>query len=333
LTERPLSVVIPAHNEAAHIRATLESLLTSSARSGFELEIVVVDDGSTDGTASVVREALAGRLVGLQILEQPNLGRFAARRRGLEHAAADDVLLLDARVRLDAGALPFIHERAERGERVWNGDVRVEGDNALGDFWRLLAELAWRDYFDEPRTTTFGIAEFDRYPKGTGCFFAPRALLVWAFEQFTTRYDDVRFANDDTPVLRALAGREPIGISPSFSCAYSPRTSLSRFVRHSVHRGVVFLDGHGTPDSRFFPVVVGFYPASVLLAIASTRRPLVVPVAAALCGAVAAAYGCAAGKSTRDIGTLARVTPLYAFAHGVGMWRGLGRILRQRIRS
>src|SRR5205085_784401 len=82
----------------------------------------------------------------------------------------------------------------------------VEADNAYGRFWALLAELAWRDYFDDPRTTAFGAEEFDRFPKGAGCFLASRELLVDAFSRFRSRYADVRMANDDAHALRAIAG-------------------------------------------------------------------------------------------------------------------------------
>jgi hypothetical protein len=321
-----LSVVIPVYNEAAHLTATMRALRGALDGSGFDAELVVVDDGSTDGSADVVRSSADGRLE-LRIVEQPNRGRFEARRAGLSEARGDYVLFLDSRVRLAPGALRFVHERLQT-ERVWNGHVYVEADNAMGDFWRLLAELAWRDYFDNPRTTSFGLAEFDRFPKGTTCFLAPRVLLEAAFGRFRSHYADVRLANDDTPILRAVAAEEPIHISPQFACVYAPRTTLGGFIRHAVHRGTVFLDGHGTPESRFFPVVAAFFPLSAALALAAVRRPVVLPTLLAACGIAAAAYGLRARKPPRDVAVLATVTPLYALGHGLGMWRGVFELLR-----
>jgi hypothetical protein len=156
-------------------------------------------------------------------------------------------------------------------------------------------------------------------------------LLVSAVASFSTRYADVRLANDDTPVLRDLAARERIGISPRFACVYAPRTTLRHFLRHALHRGVVFVDGHGTPDSRFFPVVLAFFPASAALAVAGVRRPALLPAAAAALGIGAAAYGASAGRTPREIRTLAAVTPLYAAGHGLGMWKGLGELVRARL--
>lgn len=322
-----LSVVIPVRDEAVHLPATIAALLTALEASDFDAELVVVDDASTDGSADVVRTSAAGR-VPLRIVRRAGEGRFEARRAGLEAAEGKLALLLDARVRLEPEALRFVHDRVGMGESVWNGHVVVDADTAYGEFWRLLAELAWRDYFDRPRTTSFGVEEFDRFPKGTTCFLAPRELLLSAFSTFRTRYRDVRLANDDTPILRAVAARERIGISPSFACVYSPRTTLGRFFRHAVHRGTVFVDGHGTPASRFFPAVVAFFPLSAALAVGAARRPALLPAAVGAVGVVAALYGVRAGRSRREVAVLATVTPLYALGHGIGMWRGAAELLR-----
>ena len=233
--------------------ATVGALADAAERSPFAVDLVVVDDGSTDGSGEAAAGAAAGRLP-CRVLSQPNRGRFRARLAGLEAADGELVLLLDARVRLHADALAFVGERVAAGERVWNGHVDVDASgNPYGAFGNVLVALAWRDYFREPRTTSYGLEDFDRYPKGTTCFLAPRELLLEAFATFSTRYDDLRHANDDTPVLRALAARERIHLSPSFGCTYTPRGSLPSFVRHSLHRGVVFLDGHGRPRVALLP--------------------------------------------------------------------------------
>jgi glycosyltransferase involved in cell wall biosynthesis len=322
---------MPVFNEGTHLAGTIDALATAIEGSGFDPELVLVDDGSTDGSAEVARSSAHGR-VPLSVVSQPNRGRFEARRAGLSAASGEHVLFLDARVQLLPNALRFVHERV-RTEPVWNGHVYVETDNVLGNFWRLLAELAWRDYFDRPRTTSFGLAEFDRFPKGTTCFLAPRAVLESAFVRFRSRYADVRLANDDTPILRALAADERIHISPEFACVYAPRTTVAGFLRHSIRRGVVFVDGHGTPESRFFPHVVAFFPLSAALVATALRRPLVAPVAVAACGLAAAAYGAQAGRSRRELATLAVATPLYAVGHGLGMWRGLAELVRNRVRT
>ncbi len=186
-----------------------------------------------------------------------------------------------------------------------------------------LAELAWFDYFRRPRTVSFGVEDFDRYPKGTTCFLAPRGLLLDAIDASRTRYADARHVNDDTPLIRWIAEREPIHVSPEFACDYRPRTTLRGFLRHSFHRGVVFVDGHGRRESRFFPVVVAFYPATVLLALATVRLTPIAIGAVAVVSVGAAGLGIVRQRSAREVTALALLSPLYALLHGAGMWRGL----------
>ncbi len=328
-----LSVVMPVHNEARHLPATIEALLTALEGSGFDAELVLVDDGSTDGSADIARVATAGRIP-LRVVRQPNRGRFEARRAGLEAAQGEWALLLDGRVRLSPGALRFVARHVADGERVWTAhvDVAAEG-NPYGVFWKLLAELAWRDYFDDPRTTSFDASSFDRFPKGTTCLLAPRKLLLEAAASFRSRYLDLRHANDDTPLLRWIAAREPIHISPRFSCLYLPRARLSSFVRHSFHRGIVFLDGHGRRESRFFPIVLAFYPASALLTFGALRRPLLAPLALVGTATAAGLLGLRRRRAPYEVASLTLLAPIYALAHGAGMWRGLALLVAGRLRG
>jgi glycosyltransferase involved in cell wall biosynthesis len=323
---------MPVYNEAAHLPETIEALVAAVEASPFAAELVLVDDGSTDGSAGVAVTSVAGR-VPLRVLSQPNRGRFDARRSGVSAAEGEWTLLLDGRVRIRPGALAYAAAQVGDGRRVWTGHVEVDTDgNPYGEFWKLLAELAWDEYFVNPRDTSFGVDDFDRFPKGTTCFLAPRTLLVEAIDAFRSAYTDSRHANDDTPLIRWVAERERINVSPDFACDYRPRGTLASFVRHSFHRGVVFLDGHGRPESRFFPVVAVFYPMSALLAVAAARRPSIAATAAAATGAGAAAYGVTRGRSASEVATLGLLAPVYAVAHGAGMWRGLALLSRSRRR-
>src|SRR5687768_14348450 len=92
-----LGVVVPAYNEGAWVRRALDALEVAARRADWPLEVVVVDDGATDAESLAVLDEVAGR-PHVQVLHQPNAGRFAARRHGLETVTADLVLLLDARV-------------------------------------------------------------------------------------------------------------------------------------------------------------------------------------------------------------------------------------------
>ncbi|MFE0630064.1 bifunctional polysaccharide deacetylase/glycosyltransferase family 2 protein [Streptomyces sp. NPDC058864] len=84
----PVSVIVPAYNEKECITQTVHSL----AASDHPVEIVVVDDGSTDGTADIV-EALD--LPGVTVVRQPNSGKPAALNNGVAHARNDLIVMMD----------------------------------------------------------------------------------------------------------------------------------------------------------------------------------------------------------------------------------------------
>jgi glycosyltransferase involved in cell wall biosynthesis len=135
-----VSIVVPAFNE----RATLQALVERVARLPLPKEILVVDDGSRDGTAEVVDAlACAGTVVGLH-LEQ-NRGKGAAFRHGLAHATAPVVVIQDADLEYDpddipAVVAPILEGRADvcYGSRILGTS---EGRSSAAFYWggRLLS--------------------------------------------------------------------------------------------------------------------------------------------------------------------------------------------------
>ncbi len=89
-----VNVIVPAHNAEATIRRCLHSILRQQWRG--EVEVVVVDDGSTDGTAAVVEDLARGAPRPVRLVRQDNAGAGRARNRGAEEARAPLVTFLDA---------------------------------------------------------------------------------------------------------------------------------------------------------------------------------------------------------------------------------------------
>ncbi len=87
-----LSVIIPLYNKECEIGDTLRSVLAQTLQ---PTEIVIVNDGSTDGSAAIVRE-IAAHAPLVRLVEQPNAGECAARNRAIAEATGDYIALLDA---------------------------------------------------------------------------------------------------------------------------------------------------------------------------------------------------------------------------------------------
>jgi glycosyltransferase involved in cell wall biosynthesis len=94
-----LSIIVPVYNEVATSRAVLDRLLAIDLP--VQREIVVVDDGSTDGTAQVLQDAVRERLPISVLHAERNGGKGTAIRLGLRHAHGSIVAIQDADLELD----------------------------------------------------------------------------------------------------------------------------------------------------------------------------------------------------------------------------------------
>ena len=90
------SIVIPAYNESARIPATLESVIAAIRANQWQAEVIVVNDGSTDSTAQLVRD-IASWAPEVRLLENPgNHGKGYSVRSGILNAQGDIVMFTDA---------------------------------------------------------------------------------------------------------------------------------------------------------------------------------------------------------------------------------------------
>ena len=125
-----VSFLIPAYNEAATIGEVLERI----AALGLDAQVVVVDDGSTDGTAEI---AEAG---GASVFRQANQGKGAAIRAAIKHADGDIAVIQDADMEYDPAEVPELIEPILRGSAdvVFGSRLRGGKPQRAYLFWHLV---------------------------------------------------------------------------------------------------------------------------------------------------------------------------------------------------
>jgi len=124
-----LTLVIPVFNASSTIERTLRSLERMAPESRARVEIVTVDDGSTDDSARLVR-AFFGRadFPHHRHVEKPNGGSASARNLGMEHAAGRYLFFLDADDELATDPVPFLRRASEASALVFSAEFRRHGE-------------------------------------------------------------------------------------------------------------------------------------------------------------------------------------------------------------
>jgi glycosyltransferase involved in cell wall biosynthesis len=130
-----LSVIIPCFNE----KLTLRKIVDRVKHVGLASEIVIVDDGSTDGTRDVLRELESDTIIRV-IYHEQNQGKGAAVRTGFAAATADVVIIQDADLEYDPRDYPALMRPINEGiTKVVYGSRFRGGPSKTMFFWNMIA--------------------------------------------------------------------------------------------------------------------------------------------------------------------------------------------------
>ncbi len=134
MTQYPsYSIVIPAFNESARIPATLKAVVSCVREHGWNAEVIVVNDGSTDSTAQVVRD-FARTALEVRLVENPgNRGKGYSVRSGMLQALGEVVMFTDA----------DLSSPIEEAERLFAA-IAAGADIAIGSRWLATSRQTHR---------------------------------------------------------------------------------------------------------------------------------------------------------------------------------------------
>ena len=173
----PVSVIIPAFNEARVIEQSVRRVLASAYR---DLQVIVVDDGSTDGTSAIVAEAFAGE-PRVTLMTLANGGKAAALNRALAVATAEIVIALDADTQFE----PDTIARLAR----WFADPAigaVAGNAKVGNRVNLVTRWQAVEYVTAQNLERRALARFDAITVVPGAVGAWRRAALDAVGGYPT---------------------------------------------------------------------------------------------------------------------------------------------------
>lgn len=246
-----ISVIIPVYNEEDLIKKSLSSVAEQDyPKKNFE--ILVVNDGSTDGTKQRVEKLIKKHKgVRIRLINQKNSGRALTRENGAKKAKYETLLFLDSRCELGAGVLKAL-KKINYKPMIGNNIFKDEG--AIPRFGYLIRRRIYGDAIMRGEFERFYIdeKEFRKNPVGTGILFVDRKMFLGTMDKGLRD----RNSSDDTKIIGSLAKSKMVLRDKAFKVFYNPRKSLKHHIKHTYDRGPKFVDYYFKPGRKYFPHLV-----------------------------------------------------------------------------
>jgi glycosyltransferase involved in cell wall biosynthesis len=234
MTVSCVTVLVCTHNRAACLGETLRAITALPVRGDYRVEVLVVDNNSSDGTADVVREVASQSPVPVRYEFEPRQGKSFALNRGLRCASGEVIAHTDDDVWPDDGWLDRIVD-AFRGREITFafGKVRPRWESVpppelltprAHQIWGPLAIL---DYGDEVQSYEAG-KQGQRLPVGANLAFSRQALVaVGGWRTDLGKVNNSLISGEDHEIFYRL--RE----ANAYVGVYDPRISVRHFVPDS----------------------------------------------------------------------------------------------------
>lgn len=263
-TDPSLTIVVPAFNEATRLGVGLDRLRAAVEVGAVDLadtEVVLVDDGSSDGTAERARELLSGYPRSTVLRFDRNFGKGAAVRAGVAAARGAAIAFMDADMAIDPDQIPLLMAGLEQAELAIGSrslaDSSADGDsmgrNLMGRTFNWVVnattglslgdtQCGFKGFRAPVARLLFHVAAIDRYAFDVEVLHAARRLGLTIAEVpvhwVNVRGSRIRPLRDGATMVSDLAGRR-IGLRrprPVDAVAVSPEAGGAAAARRLVAR-------------------------------------------------------------------------------------------------
>lgn len=229
-----ISILIPVYNEAKAIDDLLDSIdQIDYPREDYE--VVVVNDGSTDGTLDIVKRHKNVRLIN----HEKNLGRFDARKTAMIEAKYDNLLYIDSRC---LAPKDILRNLKDKKDNVIIGHSRgLKKETIFEVFYSAIRRQFFRKYYKESKQRIVLTKEnFDIYPKGTTVFFIKKNILKDIIDKYGQTFN--RESSEDTRLFSYILEKDNIIIDPDLWIINYGRDDIRKSLHHVIERGLHYTD-------------------------------------------------------------------------------------------
>ncbi|MFC9808927.1 MULTISPECIES: bifunctional polysaccharide deacetylase/glycosyltransferase family 2 protein [Streptomyces] len=262
----PVTVLVPAYNEAKCIENTVRSLVASD----HPIEVLVIDDGSSDGTARIVEDL---DLPGVRVVRQLNAGKPAALNRGLANARYDIIVMMDGDTVFEPSTVrELVQPFADPKVGAVAGNAKVGNKDSMIGAWQHIEYVMG---FNLDRRMYDLLGCMPTIPGAVGAFRRSALERVGGMSDDTLAEDtDVTMAlhRDGWRVVYAENARAWTEAPESVQQLWSQRYRWSYGTMQAIwkHRGAVLDKG---PSGRFGRVGLPF--VSLFMVVAPLLAPLI----------------------------------------------------------
>ncbi|MDX2556767.1 glycosyltransferase [Streptomyces stelliscabiei] len=264
----PVSVLVPAYNEAKCIEKTVRSLVASD----HPIEVLVIDDGSSDGTARIVEE-LSQDLSGVRVVRQLNAGKPAALNRGIANARHEIIVMMDGDTVFEPSTVrELVQPFADPRVGAVAGNAKVGNRDTMIGAWQHIEYVMG---FNLDRRMYDVLRCMPTIPGAVGAFRREALERVGGMSEDTLAEDtDITMAmhRDGWHVVYAENARAWTEAPESVQQLWSQRYRWSYGTMQAIwkHRGSFFDRG---PSGRFGRV--GLPLVSLFMVVAPLLAPLI----------------------------------------------------------